>query len=88
MSENKYHHECPMCHGLPEDVRGGQSQYYGKVSEEEYNRLRSKIEAVQNLRSIGISYEIILNADKTLLLNLYAECDICHTKWEHQGVVK
>lgn len=86
MSADKYL-ECPICHGLPEKLRDGYEKFYGVVTVAEYEKLKEEYEG-QDKPYVPVYCEIFLNADGTVSLELGAECETCHAKWKHKGVVK
>jgi len=79
---------CPVCQGLPEKLKKGYKQYYGKVPEDEYNKLKLEHEKAVHKLPVRVDYEYNLNADLTISLNFHARCDLCNAEWDHKGTVK
>lgn len=78
---------CPVCHGLPDHLKEGYRQYYGKVSEEEYEDLKAEFRLKSESNPVRVDYDYSINADLTITFNFFAECEKCHAKWKHTGVV-
>jgi len=87
MSADDYF-QCPVCKGQPEDLRKGYKQYYGKVAEEEYDKMKQDYSHNETDLTVPVYYEVSLNEDGTVSLDLGGECNLCHAKWEFKGVVK
>ncbi len=79
---------CPVCKGLPENLRNGVKQFYGKVDEKEYERLKKEYKLKSESNPVGVDYEYGINADGTISLGFFAECGVCHATWKHEGLVK
>ena len=79
---------CPVCQGLPDKLKTGYKQFYGKVPEEEYNILKDEYESAMQSNPVRVDIEYGLNADGTISLGLFAKCGICGAEWNHQGLVK
>lgn len=80
--------QCPICHGVPENLRDGYKHLYGKISEDEYEQKKREYETNQVDIPVRVDYEYTLRADGTIFLTFYAECEMCGAKWTHRGVVK
>lgn len=87
MSADEYV-ECPICHGLPEELREGYEKYYGTVTAKEYDAIKQKYNSLGGEPTVPVYYEIELKSDGTVSLGLGAECTGCHAEWKHDGVVK
>jgi hypothetical protein len=79
--------QCPICHGLPEELRGGIEHLYGKIPEDEYTQLKEQWKEAIFITPVRVDYNYLINADLSISLEFMAECNMCHAKWKHRGVV-
>jgi len=79
--------KCPVCHGLPFKVKNGYKQFYGKVPEEEYFKLKREYESSINIERVRVDYEYEIKPNGIIILSFFAECEACDAKWEHKGEV-
>jgi hypothetical protein len=79
---------CPICKGLPENLRDGVEQFYGKVDSKEYEVLKKEYTVKSKSNPVRVDYEYALHADGTISLGLWAQCNNCNAEWKHQGVVR
>lgn len=79
--------ECPVCHGLPEKLRNGYKQYYGKVSEEEYEKLKKEYESKSGEHPVRVDYEYTIGLDGEICLFFSAHCEKCNATWKHSGKI-
>ena len=80
--------QCPICHGLPKELRGGIEHLYGKIPEKEYEQKKNKYKEARNTSTVMVYYEYHLQADNTIAVNFEAECKTCNAKWMYEGVLK
>lgn len=78
---------CPVCRGISKELVGVE-KLYGKIPEREYIERKKEYLEAEDAPTVPVYYEIILNADGTVSLDLGAECTVCNAKWKHTGVVK
>lgn len=73
MSADDWLH-CSVCGGVPKEFKDRKlSDFYGKVSEGEYERIKQAHKNAQESRTVRVDYEYTLNADGTISLDLGAE---------------
>lgn len=84
---NVKYRECPICKNLPEKLRGGIEQYYGKVPIEKWKELveiQNKASAVRSLEEIIRTYE---NIDGSITIDFHARCLNCGARWDFERKV-
>lgn len=79
---------CPVCRGLPIQLRDGYKQFYGKIPEEEYETMKRQTEKSIGSYPVRVDYEYEIHADGNISLVFFAKCDMCKAEWKHHGVVK
>jgi hypothetical protein len=67
--------QCPICHGMPKELRGGIEHLYGKIPEKEYERRKYEYKKALNTSTVRVYYEYLLLKDKTIFLTMYAKCE-------------
>ncbi len=73
---------CPICHNLPEEHRNGIDHLYGKIPQEDYDKLKKEIEKLRVIETVREDYELYLNEDGTAHIDFYAKCQTCGASWE------
>lgn len=73
---------CPICKNLPEHLRGGIEQFYGKVPIEKWKELeeiQNRALSVHPLEEIIRTYE---NMDGSITIDFHAKCLNCDARWD------
>ena len=79
MSADEYH-RCPICGGVPEQYRKYKDQY-GKIPLENFLKIKKIAEGESNCQSLAVYHEIVFNADRTMDIQISAECNVCMSRW-------
>lgn len=78
---------CPICKNLPENLRNGINQYYGKVPIERWEELikiRNKALCTYTLEK---RIEIYENVNGSITIDFHARCLNCGARWDFKQTI-
>lgn len=73
---------CPICHNRPEEYPDGIEHLYGKISLDEFLKLKAEIEQLEAEETVREDYEVGLADDGTAWVYLRLKCQTCGTTWK------
>ena len=84
MSGDQYE-KCPFCKLNVEKILESK---YGKISMEEFNSLKSKLEVKAMDPTVRVDYEISMNSNGEFTIDFGAICSNCGMKWTDEFTSK
>ena len=81
MSADTYR-KCPVCKNRPDEYKDGIEPLYGKIPIEEFIEMEDRLKYLERVETVKIYYEITMEEDKTMSIDVSAQCEVCGAVWK------